>query len=257
MLISLRRSPLLMMSHIFLLSGSGSQRQVFCKLGKSLLVNTSPLGCLHSLIPTLMFSHPHQMIEATDGHMDRIEQEREQRKEERLLLNLQQRLACNGSEGPSSVDPGDAAKAKRAADSNPFLAVPLQFGEKEVSPVVFPAKVSNEAVLENHAVENHVGKNHISVLETFAPAIEAMKSSLCDSEDGVEKGLLNRRPAVQFKIGIGKKSLGAAMDLSLQNKGVKKITSWLGKDNEKDDKKRRAEQILKETMENPQELAQL
>lgn len=182
---------------------------------------------------------------------DRLEQEREHKKEERLLLNFQQRLTCNGSEGPSSVDPGDAAKAKRSSESNPFLSKPLQFGEKEVSPIVPPARLANETILENHV------ENRVLELETFAPAIEAMKSRICESEDEGKKVILNKRPAVQFKIGIGKKSLGTAMDFRLQNKCVQKMSSCLPKETDKDDKKGRAEQILKESMDNPEELAQL
>lgn len=192
-----------------------------------------------------------------DPSAGNIEQARQHKKAEWSLLNLQQQLACNGLEGPSMIDPGDAAKARRAAETNPFLSAPLHFGEKGVSPVFLPAKLSNEAVVENQAGENHAVANHVSVLETFAPAIELMKSRSCESEEGRKKVLSNQRPAVQFKIEIGKKSTGTALDLSFQNKDVEKITSWFGKDNEKDDKKRRAEKILKESMKNPQELAQL
>ncbi|KAA8547906.1 hypothetical protein F0562_004335 [Nyssa sinensis] len=155
-----------------------------------------------------------------DTQMLKIEQAKEHKKVEHSLLNLQQRLACNGSEAQTAVDSGDAAKAKRAADSNPFLAAPLQFA-----------------------------------LETFAPAIEAVKSRLCDSEEGSKKVLLNKRPTVQFKFGFGKKSLATA--ISPWDEGSEKTASWFENDNEKDDKKRRAEKILKKSMENPQELAQL
>ncbi|CAL5370736.1 unnamed protein product [Camellia sinensis] len=58
-----------------------------------------------------------------------------------------------------------------------------------------------------------------------------------------------------FKFGIGKKSSGTSV--SLRNEGIDKITSRFKDNNEKDDKKSRAEQILKESMENPQELVQL
>ena len=197
-----------------------------------------------------------------DSCAGNIQQAQQHRKAEWSLLNLQQQLACNGLDGPSMVDPGDAAKARRAAESNPFLSAPLHFGEKEVSSVFLPAKLSNEAVVKNQAGENHAGEkhavaNHVSVLETFAPAIELMKSSLSDSEEGRKKVLSNQRPAVQFKIEIGKKLSGTALDLSFKNKDVEKITSWFGNDKEKDDKKRRAETILKESMKNPHKLAQL
>ena len=47
------------------------------------------------------------------------------------------------------------------------------------------------------------------------------------------------------------------MDLSLQKKGVEGPSNWFGRDEERDDKKRRAEYILRQSMENPQELTQL
>ncbi|MBA0571800.1 hypothetical protein Golob_002174 [Gossypium lobatum] len=62
---------------------------------------------------------------------------RVERKIERPLLNFQQQFAHNGNEGGSSHVGGDKGKAKEASNSNPYLAAPLHFGEKEVhvSPV--------------------------------------------------------------------------------------------------------------------------
>lgn len=54
---------------------------------------------------------------------------------------------------------------------------------------------------------------------------------------------MDQRLAVEFKIGVGKKSLGIALELSSQNKGLEKISSWSGKDGVKDDKKKRAEKF--------------
>lgn len=178
---------------------------------------------------------------------------------EQSLLNLQERFACNGNEGGSLRGGGDAIRAKEASESNPYLAAPLHFGEKEmeVSPVVLPAKLLNELALRNPVPESCVVGNYVSLLETFSPAIEAMKSGLCDSNNGQKKVLYNQRPKVHFKIGIGKRFLGTASDLNSQNKDLEKIASWFGNDNEKDDKKRRAEKILKESIESSQELEQL
>ncbi|CAK9185999.1 unnamed protein product [Ilex paraguariensis] len=181
----------------------------------------------------------------------KVEQVREFIKMERSLLNLQQKSAYNGSEVPLEVDQGDAVKVGRAVNSNPFLAAPLQHGEKEVSSVVLPARMWDEAVMQNHNFG--VAENYASVM--FAPAIKAVKRGLCDSEDSEEKALVDRKLTVQFKFGTGKKSSSRAM--SLHNEGVEKHTSWFGNDKGKDDKKRRTEQILNPSMENPQELAQL
>ncbi|XP_042496202.1 transcription initiation factor TFIID subunit 8-like [Macadamia integrifolia] len=213
---------------------------------------TPPGKHIPSWLPA--FPDPHTYVHtpvwnerATDARSDKIEQARQRRKAERSLLSLQQRLAFNGSAASAAVDPADAGRLKRAAESNPFLAPPLQFGEKDVSPVAPPAQLSNEVVSEKR----------VSVLDTFAPAIEAAKSGFCDSADGESKDLPNKRPSVHFKLGIGKKFLAAPLDLDLHSKSVGKTAPWFGRDDEKDDKKRRAEQILKESMENPQELAQL
>ncbi|KAF8399607.1 hypothetical protein HHK36_015476 [Tetracentron sinense] len=158
---------------------------------------------------------------ATDSGTNKIEEKRQQRKVEWSLLSLQQRLACNGLAAPASVDTGDVGKAKGATESNPFLAPPLQFGEKDVVHVSIPAKLSNETAVEKR----------VSVLDTFTPTIEEPKSGFCDLGDG------NRK--------------------CLQNKDADRTTLGYAMDDEKDDKKRRAEQILKESKENPRELAQL
>lgn len=201
------------------------------------------------------FPDPHTYIHtpvwnerATDPRTDKIEQARQRRKAEQSLLSLQQRLACNGAAGPSSIDAtDDAVKLKGASESNPFLASPLQFGEKEILPVTVPAKFSNEASTEKR----------VSVLETFAPAIEAAKSGLSNLDCNEKKVLPNKRPTVHFRFGIDKKSVAVPLGLTTQSTGVEKVASWFSRDDEKDDKKRRAEQILKEAVENPQELAQL
>ncbi|KAJ6734837.1 BROMODOMAIN TRANSCRIPTION FACTOR [Salix purpurea] len=151
----------------------------------------------------------------------------------------------------------DIARATQGTESNPFLAAPLQFGEKEVSHLVPPVRLSEEEAVRYPVEQNHIMDNHMSVLETFAPAIEAMKSRFCDSEEGQKKVLLNQRPAVQFKIRVGKNSMAGAPDLSPQKIGIENISEWFGKDSENDDKKRRAEKILKQSIENPSELAQL
>lgn len=100
-------------------------------------------------------------------------------------------------------------------------------------------------------------ENHFSVLDAFAPAIEAVKDGICDLGDGEKMRLPEKRPAVQLKFGTGKKFLGESLNLSIRNRGSGRQASWLGRDEERDDKKRRAELILRQSMENPQELTQL
>lgn len=190
-----------------------------------------------------------------DFQTGKIEKPTQHRKTERSLLSLQH-FSLGRLEGPSLADSKVYAKEKQLADGNPFLLAPLRFGEKEVSSVTPPTKLSNEPTMKNYLAENHVITNHVPVLETFAPAIEAMKNRLCDSGKQ-QKELSIRRPLVQFKIGIPNKSLHTSLDFSSENKGLQKIASWSGKDDDKNDKKRRAEKILKESMEKMQELAQL
>lgn len=189
----------------------------------------------------------------------KIELKNQRRRAERSLLNLHQRLACNGLEGPSSVNRFDAAKAKQAIGTNPFLAVPLQFGEKEVSPVVLPtkAKFLNEAAGRNSFVESHGKDNHVSVLEALAPDIEEMETRMRDFKEGHKKVILNSRPTVQFKIGVRRKSFGTMLELSPQDKRFEATVPWSGMEKEKDDKKQRAEKILKESMANTQEMDHL
>ncbi|GAV83926.1 Bromo_TP domain-containing protein/TAF8_C domain-containing protein [Cephalotus follicularis] len=194
---------------------------------------------------------------ATDSHTDKIEPASRPRKMERPLLNLQQQFSCNGLEGLSSLDQGGTGKGKQLAEVNPFFAAPLQFGEKSVSPVVLPPKLSDEGAAKNRISENLSVCNHVSVLDTFASAIEAMKSSLCDSEVGRKKVLLDQRPAVLFKIKNRKKPLASMPGLGSQNKGVVEIASLFGKENEEDDKKWRSRMILKDSMDNPPELPEL
>uniref|UniRef100_A0A5B6ZF51 Transcription initiation factor TFIID subunit 8 n=1 Tax=Davidia involucrata TaxID=16924 RepID=A0A5B6ZF51_DAVIN len=202
------------------------------------------------------FPDPHTYIyspmwneRATDPREDKIELATQRRKAERSLLCLQQRLLCNGSAvAATSAEAGNNGKALQVSESkNPFLATPVRAGEKDVSPVVLPAKVAGDAIVENH----------VSVLETFAPAIEAVKGAFCDSGDSEKKVLPDKRHAVHLRFKTGKKLLGESLDLSLRNKGSGKFESWIGRDDEKDDKKRRAEFILRQSMENPQELNQL
>ncbi|GMJ04085.1 hypothetical protein like AT3G02160 [Hibiscus trionum] len=158
-----------------------------------------------------------------------------ERKTKRSLLNLQLRIANNEYEGGSLHGVENASRAREDFEGNPYLAAPLHSGEKdvEVSPVVLPAKLSNEVTLRNSVPGNAIVGNN----ETFASAIDAMKSGLCDSNNGKKKLLSTQRPTLRFKIGIRKKSLGTVPDFNPRNEDL-----------EKDDKKRRVETILKESI---------
>ncbi|KAJ0989797.1 hypothetical protein J5N97_008153 [Dioscorea zingiberensis] len=176
----------------------------------------------------------------SDPKADKIEQVRQRRKAEGSLLGLQQRLACNGA-AMSAPAVDYIGKGKQVVGSNPFLAPPLPPGEKQVSEVVVPDEPAE-------------GKR-VSILETFAPAIEAAKQgSFIPNVSLKNRVLPSKRPTVHFKFGVDKNSI--AMQVSSVAAGAKRDT-WFLRDDEKDDKKRRAEMILKESMEKPDGLAQL
>lgn len=177
----------------------------------------------------------------SDPKTDKIEQVRQRRKAERSLLGLQQRLACNGAAMSTPAADGYVGKGKQVFGSNPFLAPPLPPGEKQVSEVVVPDEITE-------------GKR-VSILDTFAPAIEAAKQgSFIPHVSAENKVLPSKRSTVHFKFGVDKKSI--ALQVSSAAAGGK-TDSWFLRDDEKDDKKRRVEMILKESMEKPDGLTQL
>lgn len=169
------------------------------------------------------------------------------------LLNLQQQLAVNGREAAVAVDPVDAAEEKRTVQCNPFLAPPLQFGEKEVSQVVLPTRLSDETFMQHS--DHAITRNHDSMLDAFTPAIEAVQSRSSNHDDGGKKVLMERRTAVRFRLESHRKTLGRAA--SLWDEADEELDSWVVNDNEKVNGKRPAEQILNSSMNNSQEQAHL
>ncbi|CAN6470218.1 unnamed protein product [Victoria cruziana] len=193
---------------------------------------------------------------ATDPRTDKVEQSRQRRKAERSLVNLQQRLMGNGTTTiASSLVDGDCVVRGKLKDEkqieNPFLAPPLPSGEKEVSHVTLPLKLSNSKVV--------IQSNLPSAVETFRPAIEAAKSGVGTSSGngGTTDGqvLPSDRPAINFKLESPKHVSGSSMGLNVKN--LKNSGRWFPMDEDVDDKKIRAEQILKGAIDNPQELTQL
>lgn len=202
------------------------------------------------------FPDPHTYIHtpmwnerATGPREDKIEQARQRRKAERSLLSLQQRLLCKSSADTLTLNiRGGAAQDPESVIKNPFLQTPMPSGDGEVSPIILPSKLSDEIA----------GANHVSVLDAFAPAIEVVKSGMTDGQE--DKTVLpGVRPTVHFKFRIGKKLIGESLDSRQQKKNTEQeqMTSLTGREEERDEKKRRAEYILKQSMENPQELTLL
>ncbi|KAG4976969.1 hypothetical protein JHK82_036254 [Glycine max] len=188
----------------------------------------------------------------SDPREDKIEQARQRRKAERSLLSLQKRLLLrNGSVEASAItssSPNSAALDPQVVGEDDKVV------DKDVEKVV---KVS---VLEEAGGDGD-GKR-VSVLEAFGPAIEMLGSGgLCDEDDGLgekEKSELPVvRPTVHFKFRTGKKLIGESLDMRIRKKDASPTAVLAGREDERDDKKRRAEYILKQSMENPQELTLL
>ncbi|KAI4352447.1 hypothetical protein L6164_006697 [Bauhinia variegata] len=158
-----------------------------------------------------------------EPHAAKIEHEREDGKGEQCLLNFQRPLVSSMFRKSTFIDQTAAKEKAVAVEINPFFAAPLQLGDKEVSSVAL-AKLSNDVASENPIVENFVEHKSTSVEETSTPTIEAMKSTLRDSEEERTKLLLNGRPTVRFKIGMGKRSLCTLVDLSPGKEDHKKTS---------------------------------
>lgn len=202
------------------------------------------------------FPDPHTYIHSpvwnertSDPRSDKVELARQRRKAENSLLSLQKRLLSSGSAVPSTSEAANGSKKSRflAGSENLFLASGLRRGEGDGSSFVLPTKDVNEPHMENH----------VSILETFAPVIEALNGSVSESGENGERELPDKRPAVRLNFNNGRKMIGDSLDLRLWNRGTGRISSWFGRDDVMDDKKRRAEYILRQSMENPLDLPQL
>ncbi|CAI9263051.1 unnamed protein product [Lactuca saligna] len=152
---------------------------------------------------------PPAITEETRMIPDRIQQE--QRILEQPSSKLEQNLTRNESEFPN----------------NPFLSVPLQPGEKEVSFVSIPSKLKEE---DENEVQNHSSwGNHVSSLDIVPPNHAVNQNSGCDTEEGSRKVLLNNRPSVQMKFHIPKKPLDTT-DTQHNEKGKAEVVSWFVND---------------------------
>ncbi|KAK7345534.1 hypothetical protein VNO77_16138 [Canavalia gladiata] len=178
----------------------------------------------------------------SDPREDKIEQARQRRKAERSLLSLQKRLLMrNGSVEATTT--ASTSRAPASADLDPE-------DKEEDSSIPVPSKVLDEG--------GGVDGNRVSVLEAFAPAIEELGGrGLCDDGSEGKSEVPAVRPTVHFKFRTGKKLIGESLDNRLQMKDASRTASLAGREDERDDKKRRAEYILKQSIENPQELTLL
>lgn len=214
--------------------------------GKNHIPNWLPaFPDLHTYVQTPVWNE--REINVRDA---KVEQTKLRRKGEKSLLSLQKKLAsCNGaSEFDNVVVESRNEKGKNVVESssysnNPFFSQPLPAGEKDVMEI---------ATFENDKGEE---EKKVSVLDVFAPVIEAVKTGNFDDNGCREtNGVMKRRPGMSFKLGVGKKSV----EMPLNSKEFSEEKQpWFLRNDERDDKKRKAGLILKEAMDNPHELRQL
>ncbi|XP_042015593.1 transcription initiation factor TFIID subunit 8-like [Salvia splendens] len=214
---------------------------------------TPAFKCVPPWLPA--FPDPHTYLQTpvwnerlSDARTDKIELVRQHRKAERSLLSLQQRLICNGSSVATTSDEpyNEENKSEVNNNRNPIFENPLDAGERAMSKISIPPKLSSQA---------HTEKK-VSLLETFAPAIEAMKDGLDSGSDG-ENTIPEKKAPVFLELKGGKKLFGEPYDLRIRNKAVGRAALWFGHNGEKDEKKRRVEFILRQSLENQHELPQL
>ncbi|URE46191.1 bromodomain associated family protein [Musa troglodytarum] len=196
----------------------------------------SPLGRHRNHIPDWLprLPDPHTYLHtATDAKADLVEQTRQQRKTERLLLSLQQLLACSGVVGFQPTNGvGNDGKDKQEADAGKRLSVPEAYSstvrkEAKVGSFVFDA--NGEKILPRSGPTVHfkikIGVDNQS--EAASPFSserdswllrndekddrrkEAKVESFAFDTDG-EKILPRSRPTVHFKIKIGVDDQSAA-----------------------------------------------
>ncbi|PWA13696.1 hypothetical protein CTI12_AA631360 [Artemisia annua] len=154
---------------------------------------------------------------------------------ETSLLKSEKRSASNSFHVPV-FEPG--VNGGREQVSNPFLASPLEYGEKVVSLVSVPERL---VVEEDVAQSLSLWAKDVSPLGRIAPVIQGLKSN--DVEVAVEK-----RPAVKLKLQTGKKSL--AIGNRDGKIGNLEAISWFADDDSRDEKKRKKEIIVNGSFEN-------
>lgn len=130
-----------------------------------------------------------------------------------------------------------------AVETNPFLAPPFQYGEKEVSSIELPCRVWEG--------------NHINVMDTFAPVSETARNEVSEIEDTNKHIKLDGRPIVRLKFSSARKSLRTCKNVVAQTNGDERLAILFERNDENDEKKRRAEQILKESTETPLDTTEL
>ncbi|KAL8231465.1 hypothetical protein R6Q57_001243 [Mikania cordata] len=151
---------------------------------------------------------PSAITEETQIQPDKIDQEH------KILESLSSKLeplqTHNETLFPVILEQVDISGRDRLC--NPFLAVTLQPGEKEISVISLPTKVQEEDMVQN---------NLYHVCEVDALENEGDKIRWNEIVESVRNDILNNRHAVEMKFHIAKKSLDVA-----------KAASWFLNDEE-------------------------
>lgn len=171
---------------------------------------------------------------------EKIELARQRRKAEKSLLGLQQRLvSCDSARSQFS-----------GGESDPWTCLP---------------EMEDGIGLPSETLIAKDGISHLSVPEVFAPAIEAIKGGgFPNGENDNGKLLPHARPLVHFKLGTSKKFLKGSMNLNAKMAGIRESVFWVRRDDERDqkhnderdEKKRRVEYIIRHSIDKPEELNQ-
>ncbi|CAM6020484.1 unnamed protein product, partial [Sphagnum balticum] len=237
----------------------------FAQLGE-----TPPHPHIPSWLPA--FPDPHTYCHTpvwnerkSDPRLDKLEQARQRRKAERSLVSLHLRLS-----GPGAVV-SDGSNNNLlnlvATTHHPFLAAPLSAGEKEVA-LVTPFRGTTELHAQNQ--DSHGPAALPSVLEAFAPALEAVKKGfevvdsgsrplkekqqtfIAETKDRMPVSLtFDWGQKTRAKALAAKRCLAQPVSPPSNKRGRGNASSW--KEEEKDEKSKRAEQILAQAMEESEE----
>ncbi|KAL8251197.1 hypothetical protein R6Q59_034890 [Mikania micrantha] len=147
--------------------------------------------------PLTYASIPSAITEETQIQHDKIDQEH------KILESLSSKLepleTRNETLFPVILEQVDISGRDQLC--NPFLAVTLQPGEKEISVISLPAKVQEEDMMQN---------NLYHVCEVDAPENEGVKSGENEIVESVRNVILNNRHAVEMRFHIAKKPLDVA-----------------------------------------------
>ncbi|XP_010432427.1 PREDICTED: transcription initiation factor TFIID subunit 8-like [Camelina sativa] len=201
----------------------------FVEIGETPPGNHIPLWLPAFPDPHTYKETPMWIERASDPRGDKIEQARQRRKAERALLSLQRKLVCKISSGTRVWGDMDGVNED----------------EGELRSV--PPSISGEKV-------ESLNRDGLSVVEAFAPAMEAARDGFCSEVD--TEWNKKKKPDALSKLRTEKKFLGEPLDLSLKMKGEDRPLSFV-REEDRDDKRRRAEFILRQCMENPVDLNQL